>query len=154
MRQGLDHPMVLENVDAGEYAAIFIPGGHGPLQDLVPNAAAGRLLTAMHDLGRPIGAICHGPVALLAAKQADGSATFAGYRLTGYTDLEEEQSGLAPNMHSLVQDSLESMGAGFVPGAPFEPHAEEDRELHTAQNGQSSALIGANMVAALDGHAS
>lgn len=154
MRQGLEDPLALDDVDPGGYAAFFIPGGHGPVQDLAPNPAAGRLLTGMHDLGRPIGAICHGPAALLAARRPDGSATFTGYRLTGYTDQEEEQSGLAPNMPSLVQDSLEAMGAGFVPGEPFEPHVENDRELHTAQNGQSSGLIGQSMVAALQARAS
>jgi len=154
MQRRLERPLALEEVDPDEYAAVFIPGGHGPLQDLAPEPAAGRLLTRMHELGRPIGAICHGPAALLAAKRQDGSATFAGYRMTGYTDQEEDQSGVAANMCRLVQDSLESMGAGFVPGAPFEAHVETDRELHTGQNGQSSAQIGASMVAALGSPAS
>lgn len=150
MRQSLDRPLALDDVDLSQYVAIFIPGGHGPLQDLSANPEVGRLLSEMHELGRPIGAICHGPAAFLAARREDGTPTFTGYRMTGYTDQEEEQSGLAPNMHFLVQDSLEAIGAGFVTGEPFEPHVEADRELYTAQNGQSSALIGERMVAALE----
>lgn len=107
----------------------------------------------MLDFGRPIGAICHGPAALLAAKREDGSASFAGYRLTGFTDQEEEQTGLAANMSFLLQDELEAMGAHFVPGAPFEPHIENDRVLHTGQNTESSSLIAASMLAAIEAQA-
>jgi putative intracellular protease/amidase len=150
---GLDRPIALDEADAADYAAAFVPGGHAPLEDLPTDPSVGRLVTGLLDLGRPIGALCHGPAALLAAKRADGSVPFAGYRLTGFTDEEEEQTGLAANMSFLLQDSLEAMGAHFVPGAPFEPHIENDRNLHTGQNAQSSALIAASMLAAIEAQA-
>lgn len=149
MRQGLDHPLRLEDVDLAQYAAILVPGGHGVLQDLAANPTAGRMLTEMHEDGRPIGGVCHGPAAMLAAKRPDGSATFADFQMTGCTDQEEEQSGLAPNMRVLLQDSLEAMGARFVAGTPFEPHVENDRGVFTAQNGESSALIAQRMLDSL-----
>jgi putative intracellular protease/amidase len=148
--EGLDRPFAFDEVDAARYAAVFVPGGHASLEDLAPNPAGGRLLTEMLDLDRPVGAICHGPAALLAAKREDGSATFAGYRMTGFTDQEEEQTGLASNMRYLLQDSLEAMGGHFVPGAPFEPHIENDRNLHTGQNAESAALFAAGMLAAVE----
>jgi putative intracellular protease/amidase len=147
---GLGEPLALDDVDGGEYAAVFVPGGHAPLEDLATDAVAGRLLTGMLELGRPVGALCHGPAAMLAARREDGSPTFAGYRMTAFTDQEEQRGGLAGNMRFLLQDKLEAMGADFVAGAPFEAHIENDRNLHTGQNPQSSTLIAAGMLAALD----
>lgn len=147
---GLDEPLALDDVEAGDYAAVFVPGGHAPLEDLATDEVAGRLLTGMLELGRPVGALCHGPAAMLAARREDGSPTFAGYRMTAFTDQEEQRGGLAGNLRFLLQDELEAMGANFVPGAPFEPHIENDRNLHTGQNPQSSTLIAAGMLAALE----
>jgi putative intracellular protease/amidase len=151
--EGLDHPLALKDVDAADYAAVYVPGGHAPLEDLPRDPDAGRLLTGMLDLDRPVGALCHGPAALLAAEREDGSPTFAGYRMTAFTDEEEEMTGLASNMRYLLQDSLERMGAHFVPGVSFEPHIENDRNLHTGQNSESSALFAAGMLAAIEAHA-
>ena len=150
--EGLHRPLGFDEVDVADYAAVYVPGGHAPLEDLGPDPRAGRLLTGMLDLDRPVGAICHGPSALLSAKRADGSAVFAGYRMTAFTDQEEELTGLASNMRYLLQDSLEQMGGHFVPGAPFEPHIENDRNLHTGQNAESAALFAAGMLAAVESH--
>lgn len=147
---GLEEPVALDDVEAAGYAAVFVPGGHAPLEDLATDAVAGRLLTDMLELGRPVGAVCHGSAAMLTARREDGSPTFAGYRMTGFTDEEEQRSGLAGNLRFLLQDELEAMGADFVAGAPFEAHVENDRNLHTGQNPQSSTLIAAGMLAALE----
>lgn len=91
--EGLDQPIPLDAVEPADYAAVFVPGGHAPLEDLPTDPSAGRVVGAMLDLERPVGALCHGPAALLGARREDGSAPFAGYRLTGFTDEEEEQMG-------------------------------------------------------------
>ena len=38
-------PLALEDVDAGERAAVFFPGGHGPMEDLSTDQASARVLT-------------------------------------------------------------------------------------------------------------
>ena len=53
--------------DLDEYAAVFYPGGHGPMEDLAVNADSGRLLTLALESGKPLGVVCHAPAALLAA---------------------------------------------------------------------------------------
>ena len=30
----LDSPEILENADAADYDVVFVPGGHGPMEDL------------------------------------------------------------------------------------------------------------------------
>lgn len=51
-----------KDVAAEDYDALFLPGGHGPMEDLADNPALGRVLTAAYDAGKPVAALCHGPV--------------------------------------------------------------------------------------------
>ena len=151
----LDHlpdlrtPLVLDDVETGGYEAVFVPGGHAPLEDLATDEVAGRLLTEALAAGKPVGAVCHGPAAFLAARRDDGTPTVAGYRLTAFTDEEERQGGLADNMRYLLEDQLVALGADFAEGPAFQAHTETDRNLHTGQNPQSSAQIAADMLEAL-----
>ncbi len=146
---GLRTPLVLDDVDVDGYEAVFVPGGHAPREDLATDEAAGRLLTEALAAGKPVGAVCHGPAALLAARRGDGTPTVAGYRLTGFTDEEERKGGLADNMRYLLEDKLVELGADFVEGPAFHEHTETDRNLHTGQNPQSSGQVAADMLDAL-----
>jgi putative intracellular protease/amidase len=145
----LQHPLVLDRVDLADYAAVFYPGGHGPMEDLAVNADSGALLTAALDSGKPLGVVCHAPAALLAAERADGSSPFAGYRLTGFTNAEETQAGLADRAKWLLQDRLVELGADFQEGQPWAPHVVTDRNLITGQNPASSAPLAAELLKAL-----
>ncbi|MEY9862590.1 putative intracellular protease/amidase [Catenulispora sp. EB89] len=151
----LDHlpdlrtPLVLDDVELDGYEAVYVPGGHAPMEDLATDEVSGRLLTEALAAGIPVGTVCHGAAALLAARRDDGTPTIAGYRLTGFTDEEERQGGLADNMRYLLEDELVERGADFVEGPAYQPHTETDRNLHTGQNPQSSAQIAADMLEAL-----
>ncbi len=45
----------------GEFDAIYIPGGHAPMQDLLTSPALGKALAAFHAAGKPTALVCHGP---------------------------------------------------------------------------------------------
>ncbi|MFI8455559.1 type 1 glutamine amidotransferase domain-containing protein [Kitasatospora sp. NPDC085464] len=139
-------PRVLAEVDPADYDAVFYPGGHGPMEDLAVDADSGRLLAAVLASGRPLGVVCHGPAALLAARTEDGGSPFAGYRLTGFTNAEETQAGLAERAPWLLQDRLVALGADFEEGEPWAPHSVVDRNLVTGQNPASSALVAAGLL--------
>lgn len=145
----LKEPLKLEDVDLAEYAAVFYPGGHGPMEDLAVDARSGALLTAALDSGKPLGVVCHGPAALLAARREDGTSPFAGYRLTGFTNAEETQAGLADKAKWLLQDRLVEIGADFQEGEPWAVHVVTDRNLHTGQNPSSSAPLAVEILKAL-----
>ena len=91
----LESTLVLADVDLSSYDAVFVPGGHGPMEDLAVSDDLGRILVTMLDAGKVVSSVCHGPAGLLPAKRADGSWLFAGRRLTAFTDAEEQQAGLA-----------------------------------------------------------
>ncbi|MEU9187053.1 type 1 glutamine amidotransferase domain-containing protein [Streptomyces sp. NPDC048484] len=142
----LRRPIRLEDVDLDAYAAVYYPGGHGPMEDLAVNADSGRLLALALASGKPLGVVCHGPSALLAATKEDGGNAFAGYRLTGFTNTEETQAGFADKATWLLQDRLVEIGADFQEGEPWAPYVVVDRNLVTGQNPASSAPLAAELL--------
>ncbi|MDR6978998.1 putative intracellular protease/amidase [Streptomyces sp. 3330] len=142
----LRRPVRLEDVDLGEYAAVFYPGGHGPMEDLAVDAVSGRLLVDALRSGRPLGVVCHGPAALLAAVTEDGSNAFAGYRVAAFTNEEEFQAGLGDKAKWLLQDRLTEAGVDVQVGEAWAPHVVVDRNLVTGQNPASSAPLATELL--------
>jgi len=137
----LQRPVRLEDVRLDEYAAVFYPGGHGPMEDLAVNPDSGRLLTEALESGKPLAVVCHGPAALLAAVRADGANAFASYEVAAFTNAEEAQGGLADKVKWLLQDRLTEAGVRVRAGEPWAPHVVTDRNLVTGQNPASSAPL-------------
>ncbi|MGK8524073.1 type 1 glutamine amidotransferase domain-containing protein [Nocardia asteroides] len=137
----LNNPIALTEVDLADYAAVFYPGGHGPMEDLSVDPDSGRLLTTALASGTPLAVVCHAPAALLAATEGDGGNAFAGYALTGFTNAEETQAGFADKAEWLLQDRLVAIGADFREAEPWSPNVVVDRNLITGQNPASSAGV-------------
>ncbi|MEV6055372.1 type 1 glutamine amidotransferase domain-containing protein [Streptomyces sp. NPDC052107] len=142
----IENPIRLEDVRLDDYDAVFYPGGHGPMEDLAVDAASGGLLIGTLDSGKPLGVVCHGPAALLAAERSDGSNAFAGYRVAAFTNAEETQAGLAERARWLLQTRLEEAGVDVRVGEPWAPNVVVDRNLITGQNPASSAPLAAELL--------
>lgn len=146
----LAHPMRIEDVRIDEYEAVFYPGGWGPMEDLPDDAESGRLLTEWLASGKLVSLVCHGPAALLATIGPDGTSPFSGYRLTGLSNAEEKQNGLADRAKWLLQDRLvDELGADYREADPFTPHVEVDRTLYTGQNPGSAVPLAQAVLKAL-----
>ena len=143
---GLDSPLRLEDVDLASYDAVFYPGGHGPMEDLAVDPTSARLLTTTLAAGRPLGIVCHAPAALLATEATGRTSPFSGYRMTGFTNAEETQAGLAEKAPWLLQDRLVALGADFVEGEAWAPNVVVDRSLYTGQNPASSRPLAERML--------
>lgn len=137
------------DVDAADYAAIVLPGGHGPMADLAFDTNVGRVLAAANDAGTIIAPFCHGPAALLSAKRADGSNAFAGRRLTVFTDEEERTGGTGENTPWWVESALRDAGLVIDSAAPWSDHVVVDGNLVSGQNPQSSASVAQQVIEAL-----
>ena len=85
-------PLKLSDVRLEDYDAVYVPGGHGPMSDLAFDADVGRLLTAQLASGNPLFIVCHGPASMLATR-IHGVSPFKGYRITCFTNKEEEAVG-------------------------------------------------------------
>ncbi|MFE1922357.1 type 1 glutamine amidotransferase domain-containing protein [Streptomyces asoensis] len=146
----LANPMRIEEVDIDDHVAVFYPGGWGPMEDLPDNAESGRLLTEWLVSGKPVSLVCHGPAALLATIGPDGTSPFTGYRLTGLSNAEEKQNGLADRAKWLLQDRLVGeLKADYREADPFTPHVQVDRTLYTGQNPYSAVPLAHELVKAL-----
>lgn len=145
----LDAAVPVADVDPADYAAIVLPGGHGPMADLASDPAVGRVLVAANATGTIIAPFCHGPAALLSATLADGTNAFAGRRLTVFTDEEERTGGTGENTPWWVETALRDAGVVVESAAPWSDHVVVDGNLITGQNPQSSASVARRVVEAL-----
>ncbi|MFF4602931.1 type 1 glutamine amidotransferase domain-containing protein [Streptomyces sp. NPDC001339] len=146
----LKAPEPLENLTAGRFDAVFLPGGYAPMIDLYGEPACGTLLTDFHRAGKPMAAVCHAPAALLSCASPDGHWPFAGYRMTAFTDAEEEDLGLLRTLPWTAERALTQRGAHFLAGPQaWGEHIVHDRQLLTGQNPASAAPLARRLVALL-----
>jgi putative intracellular protease/amidase len=142
-------PVALEDVSPADYDGVFVPGGHGPMEDLAVSAALGELLVTMLDADKVIAAVCHGPAALLSAIRDDGSWAFEGRKLSAFSNEEEMQAGLADRAPWLLEDRLREGGGEVSTGSAWQPFSVVDRNLVTGQNPASSADVARKTVGRL-----
>ncbi|MBK3576244.1 type 1 glutamine amidotransferase domain-containing protein [Streptomyces sp. MBT65] len=139
-------PLQLSDVRVEDYDAVYLPGGHGPMADLAWDADVGRILTAQLASGRPLAIVCHGPSAILATR-IHGVSPFKGYRMTCFTNDEEEGVGLASRVTWLLETELkDKIGVEFSRGEIWKPYMVEDRNLITGQNPDSAAVLGERLL--------
>lgn len=138
---------VLEDMDSADFDVIFVPGGHGPMEDLAVSEGFGKLVREFADAGKPVAAVCHGPAALLPAVAQDGTWLFAGYELTGFSNVEEGQVGYADKAVWLLEDRLKSQGGVYSKSAePWSELVVVDRNLYTGQNPASSEPLARRLI--------
>lgn len=134
----LANTVKLPTVKAGEYDAVFYPGGHGPLWDLAEDRDSIALIEAMFAAGKPVAAVCHGPAVFRHTKAKDGIPLVSGKSVTGFTNTEEEAVGLTKVVPFLLEDLLKQNGGKYSKAADFQPHVVTDGNLITGQNPASS----------------
>ena len=128
----------LAEVSAGDFDAVFYPGGHGPLWDLAEDASSIALIETMLAAGKPVAAVCHAPGVLRHPKTADGSPVVRGRAVTGFANSEEQAVGLTEVVPFLVEDMLRDNGARYSKAADWQAHVVTDGLLITGQNPASS----------------
>ncbi|MCX5442818.1 MULTISPECIES: type 1 glutamine amidotransferase domain-containing protein [unclassified Streptomyces] len=141
-------PIHLADARLEDYDAVYLPGGHGPMEDLCVDADAGRLLTAALASGKPLAIVCHAPAAMLATR-IHGVSPFAGYRVTAFTNEEENAVGLGPKARWLLEDELVDLGVDFTKGEMWKPYTVVDRTLFTGQNPASAAVLAERLLKVL-----
>lgn len=129
--------------DSDDYAAIFIPGGHGAMLGLPEDKSLGELLRWGHDKDLFVLAICHGPAALLAAdledlntNNKDGKSErdfiFKGYEIVAFPTTMDKQMpkiGYLPGtMPWYFGDKLEELGV-TIDNKLATGHTHQDRKL-------------------------
>ncbi|MFI8399931.1 type 1 glutamine amidotransferase domain-containing protein [Streptomyces sp. NPDC085463] len=148
IRDELNSPRPLEEIDPDDFDVVFYPGGHGPMEDLAVDPVSGALLTRFLASGKPLALLCHAPAAAFAATNEDGSWPFTGYRMTGLSNLEEKLNSFGRKAIWLLEDRLRESGAEYSRARlPLRPYVVVDRNLYTGQNPPSSEPLAERLVA-------
>ena len=157
--EALQRPLDLgqmSEADMATYDAVFFPGGHAPMADLADDPRVRRLLHTMHEQDRTISSVCHGVAALLSAGDGpEGRWLFDGYRMTGFTDEEEDQTTYGKlGLPWYVESALKNRGAVFDDGdAAWVSHVVVDRNLVTGQNPVASKATAEAVIKSVLGRA-
>lgn len=141
-----------------DYAAVFVPGGHGAMGGGIPDSPAVRdvLVWALEN-ERPVVALCHGPAALCAAVDEGGASHFAGYSLCAFPDSFDVgplvESGYLPGRLTWrLGERLKRQGLTIVnDGASGQTH--RDRLLLTGDSPLAANALGRLAVETLTGKA-
>ena len=149
----IEHTLPLEQVEPSDYAAVYFVGGKGAMFDFADDPHVQRIVRSIYEAGGVVGAVCHGPAALLNVRLTDGRRLIEGRRVTGFTNEEElflieEAPQLFPY---LLQEQLIEHGAQFVAGPMYLDNTIVDGHLITGQNPWSTWTIAEAMITAL-GH--
>jgi len=141
------HP--LSEINPVEYAAIFFAGGHGTMWDFPADPEIDRVTRGIYENGGTVGAVCHGPAALVDVQLSDGSYLVDGRKVGGFTNAEEEAVGLTQAVPFLLETRLEERGGQFVGGNNFEENVVVDGRIVTGQNPASAEKTAEEIVAIL-----
>ena len=170
--QGLQPISLKSAIDSGleQYAAVFVPGGHAPMTDLMQDENLGVILRSFHAAQKPTAFICHGPAAALAAlpqaaayrqalvnrdvKGAMAAAKgwiYAGYQMTVLADAEEwpVEISKGAEMPFHVEQALQIAGGTMIEKGMYGSHVVHDRELITGQNPASDLELAQELDRAL-----
>ena len=142
-RDAIRHTQRLGDVDASKYAAIFFAGGHGAMWDFPDSPDVARVTREIYEAGGVVGAVCHGPAALVNVTLGNGAYLVAGKNLSAFTDDEERAVKLDQVVPFLLASTLTQRGAQHHPAADWTAEVVVDGRLVTGQNPQSASGVGA-----------
>ncbi len=150
-RKKTETSLRIDDVDVASYDIVYLAGGWGAAYDLGVSDALGAKLSEAWKAGRVVGGVCHGPLGLLKAMDETGSPLVRGRRVTGVSDKQVQELGIAITpMHP--ERELRAAGARYESATAFRDvfanHVVEDGRLITGQNQNAALEVAARMVIA------
>lgn len=147
--ENMQKAMKLSEASTETYDAIFIPGGLAPMVDMPDHKLLKTVIRDTYERNAVIGAVCHGPVALLNVKLSNGKYLVEGKNITSFTDEEEKGYAMA-DVPFLLETALTEQGAKFYSATAWSDHSITEGNLVTGQNPFSAKSVGEKMVKLLE----
>ena len=146
------NPLKLSDVVASlgpdsEYAAVFVPGGHGALMGLPTSTAVADAIDWAFANDRFIVSLCHGPAAFLApvGSGRDATSPFAGYSICAFPDSADRQTpdiGYMPGgLTWFFGEKLKEQGVTIL-NDDITGATHQDRKLITGDSPFASNALG------------
>lgn len=141
--------VVLAEMNAEDFDAVFYPGGHGPLWDLASNNDSIALIENFLKTKKPVATVCHATAALLNVKDNSGEYAIKGKAISGFTNSEEDAVQLTDIVPFLLEDELIKRGADYQKSDDWLAFAVQDSLFITGQNPASSVLVAEKLLSQL-----
>lgn len=130
------HTIAMKDVNVEDYSAVFFVGGKGAMFDFPENKYIQEIVKKYYQSGKVVGAVCHGPAALVNVTLDNGTHLLENKTVSSFTN--DEELLLIPDAKSifpfLLQDKLTLGGAKFNEGAMYLETISHDNNLITGQN--------------------
>ncbi|SNY99952.1 type 1 glutamine amidotransferase domain-containing protein [Flagellimonas pacifica] len=142
------HTIPMKDVVAEDYEAVFFAGGKGAMFDFPDNKAIQSLVKNYYQTNKVIGAVCHGPSALVNITLDNGHPLLKNKTVSGFTNKEELLliSDAKTIFPFLLQDKMVEQGANFNEGAMYLDNISHDNNLITGQNPWSTWSMAEGMI--------
>lgn len=149
-QQAFKHTRPLADVNSNDYNAVFFPGGHGPMGDLAQDSKTANLVLDFYRQDKLIGAVCHGPAALLTAAIEEPDL-LKDKEVTAFSNVEEKMVGLRDHIPFSLENRLKSLGAKYDSATlPFTSKVFVSGRLVTGQNPASAGKTAREMIKLLE----
>ncbi|ORY68286.1 DJ-1/PfpI family protein [Pseudomassariella vexata] len=99
---------------ASEFAALFYPGGHGPMFDLATDTDSIQLINEFVAAEKPVAAVCHGPAVFTNVVLPSGKHLLADKEVTGFSNAEEDMAQMTEFMPFLLETKIKDVGGKYV----------------------------------------
>lgn len=138
--------IALSDINSDDYDAIFYPGGHGPLWDLVSDQTSIDLISNTLAAQKPVATVCHSTAVLLDVKDNEGNYLVKDKAVSGFSNSEEDAVALTDVVPFLLEDELKQRGGDYQRADDWMPYAVQDGLIITGQNPASSSLVAQKLI--------
>lgn len=142
----LNDPVPVASVDADDYDALVLPGGHGTVWDINQDVHVRSLLRDVVENGDKALVVCHAVGILGFTWMSDGSRIAEGREITGFPNEQEEEIvdeyGRMDDGRKLpywVEDEVIAAGGNWDAELDQETSVKVDGDLVTGRGPESSA---------------
>lgn len=147
-QQKLKNTIRIANINENNYKAVYFVGGKGAMFDFPDNKKIQTIVKNFYETNKVIGAVCHGPAALVNVTLSNGQQLVENKKISSFTNNEElllipEAKTIFP---FLLQDKLIAKGADFKEGTMYLENVSHDKNLVTGQNPWSVWKLAETMV--------
>lgn len=141
-----DDTQKLSDINAKEYDAVLVVGGHGAMYDLAKNEDLHHIINTVYDNKGIVAAECHGPAPLIWTKRSNGESIISGKKVTGYPD-EIEPDGLLDILPFSLEQELSKVAEYDKGDLNEASHGLwADDHIITTRDPFSSELMGSELV--------
>lgn len=143
------------DVDPGDYDAVFIGGGYGPLFDVATDRKLLSVIAMIYQAGGVVGGCGHGPGGFANVVLSNGKFMVAGKKVAGFPNSTERTKSWAKQgtlLPFLVEDQLRKNGADIVNkgNIPDKNNVVVDQRIVSSMFLPSAALVAKEMILLLD----